>query len=79
MGSSLCKRFSLLGIAYPIVGKYFQVQEVHLGMKHIKDLSCEKGLYYGLFMYFVKFWTFIQFLLNFGQKPSFCICNEKEL
>ena len=61
-------RIRLLGIAHPVVGKYFQVLEVHRGMKHIQDLSCEKGEDYGLFMYLVKFWTFIQFLLNFGQK-----------
>ena len=36
-------RIPLLGIAHPIVGKYFQVLEVHREMKHIQDLSCEKG------------------------------------
>ena len=69
--SSPCKRIPLLGIAHPVVGKYFQVLEVHRGMKHIQDLSCEKGLNYGLLMYFVKFWIFIQFMLNFGQKTQF--------
>ena len=43
MRSSPCNRFSLLDIAYPIVGKYFQVLEVHLEMKHIQDLSYEKA------------------------------------
>ena len=65
--SSPCRRFSLLGIAHPVVGKYFQVLEVHRGLKHIQDLSCEKWQDYGLFMYFenfldsypvyVKFWA----------------------
>ena len=71
MGSSPCRRFSLLGIAHPVVGKYLKVLEVHRGMKHIQDLSCEKGPDYGLFMYFVKFSKVIQFLLNFGHKTQF--------
>ena len=29
VGSSPCRGFSLLGIAHPVVGKYFQVLEVH--------------------------------------------------
>ena len=36
-------RFSLLGIAHPVVGKYFKVLEVHQDMKHNQDLSCGKG------------------------------------
>ena len=64
--SSPCMRFSLLGIAHPVVGKYFQVLEVHREMKHIQDLSCEVRPNYGLFMYFVKFWKVIQFMLNSG-------------
>ena len=32
-----------MGIAHPVVGKYFHVLEVHRGMKHIQELSCEKG------------------------------------
>ena len=43
MGSIPCRRFSLLAIAYPVVGKYFQVLEVHREMKHIQDFSCEKA------------------------------------
>ena len=64
-------RIPLLGIAQLVVGKYFQVLEVHRGMKPIQNLSCEKRPDYGLFMYFVKFWIFIQFLVNFGQKTQF--------
>ena len=59
-------RFSLLGIAHPVVGKYFQVLEVHREMTHIQDLSCKERPNYGLFMYFVKFWKVIQFMLNSG-------------
>ena len=29
MGSSPCRRLSLLGIAHPVVGKIFQVQKIH--------------------------------------------------
>ena len=43
MGSSSHRRFSLLGIAHPVVEKYFQVLEVHQEMKHIQDFSYEKG------------------------------------
>ena len=43
MGSSPCRRISLLGIAHPVVGKYFQLLEVHKEMKHTQDLSYEKG------------------------------------
>ena len=39
VGSSPCKRIHLLGIAHPVVGKYFQVLEIHRGMKHIQELS----------------------------------------
>ena len=53
------------------MGKHFQVLEVHRGMKYIQDLSCEERPDYGLFMYLVKFWTTIQFLLNFGQRTKF--------
>ena len=62
VGSSPCRRIPLLGIAHPVVGKYFQVLEIHRGMKHIQELSCEKWPDYGLIMYFVKKNIFIQFL-----------------
>ena len=35
--------FIHLGIAHAIVGKYFQALKVHRGMKHIQELSFEKG------------------------------------
>ena len=38
-----CRRIILMGIAHPVLGKYFQVLEVHREMKHIQELSCEKG------------------------------------
>ena len=42
-GVALVRDFFLLGIAHPFMGIYFQVLEVHREMKHIQDLSCEKG------------------------------------
>ena len=56
MGSSPYRRIPLLGIAHPVVGKYFQVLEVHRGMKHIQDLSCKKDQILAL-LFFVKLWA----------------------
>ena len=39
---ALVGEFFLLDIAHPVVGKYFQVLEVHRGMKPTQDLSCEE-------------------------------------
>ena len=49
MGSSPCRRIFLLGIAHPVVGKYFQVLEVHWDRILIQELNCKKvgvGLIY---------------------------------
>ena len=62
-------RFSLLGIAHLVMGKCFQVLEVHQEMKHIWDVSGEKRPDYG----------FTVFCKILGKKPSFYICSEKEL
>ena len=59
-GSSPYRRFSLLGIAQPIVGKYFQVLEVHQEMKHIQDLNCEKS----------QIMALLGFCKILGRKPS---------
>ena len=67
VGSSPCRRIHLLGIADPVVGKYFQVLEVHWGMKHTQELSCEKGLNLDL-LCFVKLWV---------ENPIFVYVNEK--
>ena len=48
MGSSPCRRLSLLGIAYPVVGKTFQVLEVHQE-KALHDVLVEKKVKDGLF------------------------------
>ena len=48
-------RIHLLVIAHPVVGKHFQVLEVHREMNHIQDLSCEEKSRFGFIMYFVNF------------------------
>ena len=48
MGSSLCRRLSLLGIAHPVMGKTFQVLEVHQE-KALHDVLVEKKVKDGLF------------------------------
>ena len=55
-GNNPCRRFSLLGIAHPVGGKYFQVLEVHREMKHIWDPSGEEGRIIVL-LCFVKLWA----------------------
>ena len=58
MGSSPCRRLSLLGIAHPIVGKTFQVLEVHQ----------EKALHEAL----VKKMACYVFCKSLGRKRNFC-------
>ena len=68
MGSSPCGRLSLLGIAHPVVGKTFQVLEVHhekalheaLGEKKVKDgLFCILQQSGQRTRFFVIYWTVI--------------------
>ena len=63
MGSNPCRKIHLLGIAQPIVGKYFQALEVQQGIERIEDLSGEEKARFGFVLYFV----------NFGWKPSFVL------
>ena len=48
MGSSPCRRLYLLGIAHPVVGKTFQVLEVHQE-KVLHEALVEKKVKDGLF------------------------------
>ena len=43
MGSSPCRKISLLGVAHPVVGKLnpFQVPEAHRAMRLTRDLNRE--------------------------------------
>ena len=72
MGSSPCRRIHLLSIVHTVVGKYFQALEVHWGMKHTQDLSCEKGQILAL-LCFVKFWAKNLVLVYVNEK--FCDKN----
>ena len=63
MGSSPRRKNFLLGIAHPVVGKPFQVLEVHREMRLTQDLSCEeKKLEMPCFV-FCDFWV---------GNPGFC-------
>ena len=48
MGSSPCTRLSLLGIAHPVMGKTFQVLEVHQE-KALHEALVKKKVKDGLF------------------------------
>ena len=37
------RRISLLGIAHPVMGKYFQVLEAHRELRQVQEFSYEKG------------------------------------
>ena len=69
MGSNPCRKIHLLGIAHPVVGKYFQVLEVHRGMERIQDLSGEEKAIFGFVLYFI----------NFRWKTQFCYVKRIEL
>ena len=58
MGSSPCRRLSLLGIAHPVVGKTFQVLEVHQEKALLEVLVEKKACYV--------------FCKSLGRKPDFC-------
>ena len=69
VGSSPCRRLSLLSIAQPVVGKTFQVLEVRQE-KALHEALVEKKVKDGLFCilymsgqktrFFVMYWTVIQ-------------------
>ena len=61
MESSPCRRLSLLGIAHPVVGKTFQVLEVHQE-KALHEVLVEKKVKDGLFL----------FCKSLSRKPDFC-------
>ena len=61
MGSSAYRRIFLLGIAQPVMVKYFQVLEVHREPKQVQEIDCEKRSVCDLFMCFVNSGFNIQF------------------
>ena len=66
MGSSPCKRITLLGIAHPVVGKYFQVLEVQ-----------EVDTYEVLVLKKARFWLFYVICKILDSLSSFVYVNEK--
>ena len=75
MGSSPCRRLSLLGIAHPVVGKTFQVLEVHQE-KALHEALVEKKVKHGLFCVF-KSGKKTRFLLYTELLSSFCKCSVR--
>ena len=59
MGSSPCRKLSLLSIAHPVVGKTFPVLEVHQE-KALHEALVEKNVKHGLFC------------KSLSRKPDFC-------
>ena len=55
MGSSPSRKIKLLGIAHPVVGKYFQLLEVYRVTKLIRDLSGEGKARFRLVFVLCKF------------------------
>ena len=69
VGSNPYRKIHLLGIAHPVVGKYFQTLEVHQGMERIQDLSGEEK---------ARFW-FVLYFVNFGWKTPVFSCKKKRV
>ena len=76
MGSSPCRRLSLLGIAHPVVGKTFQVLEVHQE-KALHEALVEKKVKHGLLCVLQKSGQKTRFLLYTGLLSSFCKCSVR--
>ena len=50
------RRIYLLGIAHPVMGKYFQVLEVHRELRQVQEFSYEKGRIMAYSSIFLIFW-----------------------
>ena len=52
MGSSPCRKISLLGVAHPVMGKLnsFQIPEAHRAMRLTRDLNRERNAENALFV-----------------------------
>ena len=67
MGSNPCKRITLLGIAHPVLGKYFQILEVHSEVDTYEVLVVKKA----------RFWIFYVIRKILDSLSSFVYVNEK--
>ena len=73
MGSSPCRKISLLGIAHLVVGKPFQVIEVHRATRLTQDLSREEKGWKCLVLYYVIFGLETQVFVIHGTKVLYLI------
>ena len=67
MGSNPCKRITLLGIAHPVLGKYFQILEVHSEVDTYEVLVVKKA----------RFWICYVIRKILDSLSSFVYVNEK--
>ena len=69
MGNSPCKRIPLLGIAQPIVGKHFQVLEVHQEVDTFEVLVWKKA----------RFWLCHVIRKILDNLSSFYLCKRNRV
>ena len=69
MGSGPCKRIPLLSIAHPVVGKHFQVLEVHQEADTFEVLVGKKA----------KFWLCYVTHKILDSLSSFYLCEKKRV
>ena len=73
MRSSPGRRIFLLGVAHPVVGKPFQVLEVHQATRLIHDPSREEKGWKCLVLYSVIFGLETQVFVIYGTKMLYLI------
>ena len=73
MGSSPGRRISLLGVAHPIVGKPFQVLELHQATRLTQDPSREEKGWKCLVLYSVIFGLEAQVFVIYGTNMLYLI------
>ena len=73
VGSSPRRKISLLGITYPIVGKPFQVLEVHRAMRLTHDLNREEKDWKCLVLHSVIFGLETHVFVIYGTKRLYLI------
>ena len=73
MGSSPRRKISLLDVAHPVVGKPFQVLEVHRATRLTQDPSREEKGWKCLVLYSVIFGLETQVFVIYGTKMLYLI------
>ena len=69
MGISPCRRIPLLGIAHPVMGKHFQVLEVHQQVDTFEVLVGKKA----------RFWLCYVICKILDSLSSFYLCKKKRV